>query len=220
MVNQTLADRYLKGTNPIGHSLGDEKNRSAIVGIVRDSKYSSTDEEKMAMAWFSYQQSDSIGNMDIEISTAGNPLALLGEMRRVVREMDPNIPLSKPQILGAAFEETYLRPALFARLAVFFGALAALLVAVGLYGTLAYRVSRRTTEIGVRMALGAPRLRVLWMVLRDSLDLVTAGLIFGLPVAWFASRLMASMLYQLSAHDPLSFFAAALGVLAVSVSPR
>jgi predicted permease len=216
VINQTLADRYLKGTNPIGHYLGDEKNHALIVGVVRDSKYSSTDEEKMPMAWYSYQQSDSIGDLDIEIRTAGNPLALLSEVGRVVREIDPNVPLAKPQILSAAFEETYLRPALFARLAVFFGLLAALLVAVGLYGTLAYSVSRRTTEIGVRMALGAPRSRVLWMVLRDSLYLVAAGLIFGLPLAWFASRLMASMLYQLSAHDPLSLLAAAFGVFAVS----
>jgi ABC-type antimicrobial peptide transport system permease subunit len=78
-------------------------------------------------------------------------------------------------------------------------------------------VNRRTTEIGVRMALGAARWQVLWMVLRDSLYLVTAGLFLGLPLAWFASRLMAPMLYQLSAHDPVSLFCAGLGVLAVSV---
>jgi ABC-type antimicrobial peptide transport system permease subunit len=109
-------------------------------------------------------------------------------------------------------------PALFARLATLFGGLAALLVAIGLYGTLAYRVNRRTTEIGVRMALGAPRSQVLWMVLRDSLYLVAAGLLLGLPLAWFASRLMASMLYQLSAHDPVSLFCAGLGVLVVSIA--
>jgi ABC-type antimicrobial peptide transport system permease subunit len=108
-------------------------------------------------------------------------------------------------------------PALFARLAVFFAILAALLVAVGLYGSLSYRISRRTAEIGVRMALGAARRQVLWMVLRDSLWLVAVGLAVGLPLAWFASRLMASMLYKLSPHDPLSFTVAGLGVLLVSL---
>jgi predicted lysophospholipase L1 biosynthesis ABC-type transport system permease subunit len=173
------------------------------------------------MAWYSYQQADTIDDLDIEVRAVGNaassPTALLPAIRHAVREIDPNVPLDKPQVLSETFEESYLMPALFARLAALFGGLAALPVAIGLYGTLAYRVNRRTTEIGVRMALGAARSQVLRMVLRDSLYLVTAGLLLGLPLAWFASRLMASMLYQLSAHDPVSLFCAGLGVLAVSV---
>jgi ABC-type antimicrobial peptide transport system permease subunit len=133
-------------------------------------------------------------------------------------DLDPNAPLAKPQLLQTGFEETYLMPALFARLAVFFGALAAALVAVGLYGTLAYRVSRRTVEIGLRMALGAPRAEVLWMIVRQSLYLVVAGLIVGVPLAWFTSKLMASMLFRLSHHDSISFIAAGLGMLLVSLA--
>ena len=170
------------------------------------------------MAWFSYEQDPAPQHLDVEIRVAGNPMTLLPEVRRVVREMDPNIPLDKPEVLSEAFAQTYLMPELYARLAVFFAVLAALLVAVGLYGTLAYRVNRRTAEIGVRMALGAARQQVLWMILRDSLYLVAAGLVVGLPLAWFASKLMASMLYRLSAHDPVSFVAAGLGVLVVSLA--
>jgi predicted permease len=222
VVNRTFAERYLKGTNPIGHTLGDPKHPITIVGVVRDSKYRAADEEKISMAWYSYQQADAIDDLDIEVQIAGNatgnPTALLPTIRRAVREIDPNVPLDKPQVLSETFAESYLMPALFARLATLFGGLAALLVAIGLYGTLAYRVNRRTTEIGVRMALGAPRSQVLWMVLRDSLYLVAAGLLLGLPLAWFASRLMASMLYQLSAHDPVSLFCAGLGVLVVSIA--
>jgi len=217
IVNQTLADRYLKGGSPIGHTLGDFKPPATIVGIVRDSKYRSADEEKMPMAWYSYQQFDSIGNMDVEIRTAGDAQALLPAIRSVVRQIDPNIPLGNPQVLAVAYEEGYLMPALVARLAVFFGALAALLVAIGLYGTLSYRVSRRTMEIGLRMALGAARLDVLWMVLRDSLIMVAAGLVIGVPLAWFASRYMTSLLYQLSARDPYSLLTACAGVIAVSL---
>ena len=121
-------------------------------------------------------------------------------------------------VLKAQFEESYLTPALFARLGAFFGALAALLVAVGLYGTLAYRVNRRVAEIGLRMALGAARGQVLWMILRDCLVMVAAGLVLGLPLAWMGSRLMAAMLYQLSPHDPLSLAAAAFGVVLVSLA--
>jgi predicted permease len=218
VVNQTLVDRYLKNTNPIGHLLGNPKYHMTIVGVVRDSKYSSADEDPVAMAWYSYQQDPSPMHMDVEARIAGNPIALLPEIRRVVREMDPDIPLVKPEVLSEGFRETYLMPALYARLAVFFGGLAALLVAVGLYGTLAYRVNRRTAEIGVRMALGAARSQVLWMILGDSLYLVVAGLLVGLPLAWFASKLMASMLYKLSPHDPVSFILAGFGVLAVSVA--
>jgi predicted permease len=211
VINQTLAHRYFGTRNPIGHTLnGSEENRATIVGVVRDSKYTSTDEGPMPMAWFSYQQSDSIGDLDIEIRAMNNPTALLPTVQRTVREIDPTIPLGKPQLISTAFEESYQMPALVARLAVFFGCLAALLVAVGLYGTLAYRVNRRTVEIGVRLALGAQRAEVLWLILRDSLFLVAIGIAAALPLAWLTSRWMASMLYQLSARDPFSFIASAL----------
>jgi predicted permease len=217
VVNQTLVDRYLKETSPIGHTIGYLQHLYTIVGVVRDSKYTGVDEESMPMAWYSYRQFDAAFPMDVEVRVSGNPLNVLPAVRRVVRDMDPNIPLDDPQVLSAVFAQTYLMPTLFARLAVFFAALAALLVAVGLYGALSYRVGRRTAEIGVRMALGAARRQVLWMVLRDSLWLVLAGLVIGLPLAWFGARLMASMLYKLSAHDPLSFVLAGAGVLIVSL---
>lgn len=217
VVNQTLVDRYFKNANPLGHLIGDPRYHIEIVGVVRDNKYASADEEPVPMAWYSYQQDPAPQHMTVELRTAGNAMAMLPALRRVVHEMDPNIPMDKPQMLSATFEESYMMPALFARLAIFFAGLAALLVAVGLYGTLAYRVNRRTNEIGVRMALGAPREQVLWMILRDSLYLVAAGLLIGLPLAWFASKLMASMLFKLSAHDPVSFVVAGLGVLLVSM---
>jgi ABC-type antimicrobial peptide transport system permease subunit len=155
--------------------------------------------------------------MDVEIRVNGDSLALLPAIRNVVRQIDPGIPLGKPQLLSTGYEEGYLMPALVARLAVFFGALAALLVAVGLYGTLSYRVSHRTAEIGLRMALGAARGNVLWMILRDSIYMVAAGLVIGLPLAWLASRSLASQLYQLSAHDPYSLVAACVGVICISL---
>jgi predicted permease len=216
VVNETVARRYFNGTSPIGHALGQGNRQVTIVGVVRDSKYTSADEEAMPMAWYCYEQDPNLGNMDVEVGSQ-SPMRLLPEIRRIVRELDPNAPLQKPAVLSEQFEETYLMPTLFARLGAFFGGLAALLVAVGLYGTLAYRVSRRTLEIGVRMALGAARKQVLWMILRDSLVLIVAGLAVGLPLAWFGSKLMASMLYKLPAHDPVSFVAAGLGVLAVSL---
>jgi len=218
IVNQTLAKRFLKGESPIGHTLGQGKGLVTIVGLVHDHKYTTADEDPMPMAWYCYLQDPNVENMDVEVRAAGNPMTLLPAIRQIVRNMDPNAPVQQPMVLSAQFEESYLMPALFARLGAFFGGLAALLVAVGLYGTLAYRVSRRTLEIGVRMALGAARPQVLWMILSDSLVLIAAGLAVGLPLAWFGSKLMASMLYKLPQHDPVSLLAAAFGVLAVSLA--
>ena len=106
---------------------------------------------------------------------------------------------------AAQFAETYVTPRLFARLALVFGALAALLVATGLYGTLVYRVQRRRSEIGVRMAVGAQRADVLMMVLRESLLIASAGLALGLPMSLAVSRLLRTQLYRLSYLDPASF---------------
>ena len=114
-------------------------------------------------------------------------------------------------------EESYSSEQLFSRLAVFFGALAAFLVAIGLYGTLAYRVSRRTAEIGVRMALGAQRKQVLWMVLRESLIMAVLGVGVGLPLAFAGARLLKSMLFGLSPFDPLTFLLALLGIGGVAL---
>jgi predicted permease len=218
VVNQTLVDRYLKGGSAIGHTVGDAKHVATIVGVVRDSKYASSDEDPMPMIWGSYQQQKVIQNMDIEIRGSGNPINLLPTVRRLVSDLDPNAPLIKPQLLQTGFEETYLMPALLARLAIFFAALAATLVAVGLYGTLSYRVSRRTAEIGVRMALGSARATVLWMIVRESLYLIGTGLIVGLPLAWFTSSLMTSMLFRLSSHDLFSLVAAGVGMLLASLA--
>ena len=118
----------------------------------------------------------------------------------------------------AQFDESYSEARLFARLSIFFGVIAALLVATGLYGTLAYRVGRRTPEIGVRMALGAQRRQVLWMVLRESLLIGAAGIFVGLPLAVAGAKLMRSMLFGVLPGDFLSFAGALLSVILVALA--
>ena len=218
VINETFADRFLPGRNPLGHHVsqcGDPCPQFAIIGVAANSKYSEVREPDLPMAYFPYQQAAGTSTMHFELRTEGMPTALLPDVRRVVREFGPDIPLLQPMTQQAQFEENYRQERLFARLSAFFGLLAALLVAVGLYGTLSYRVSRRTAELGVRMALGAQRRQVLWMVLRESLVMCVAGVLGGLPLAVGAAHVLRSMLFGLGPNDPLSFAGALCGIFFV-----
>jgi ABC-type antimicrobial peptide transport system permease subunit len=170
------------------------------------------------MAYFPYQQIPDIATMQIELRAHGNPDALLPAVEHVVRDLGPDLAPLQPMTQQAQFEASFSQEHLFARLAMFFGLLAALLLATGLYGTLAYRVTRRTSEIGVRMALGARRQQVLWMVLRESLGVSVAGVVLGLPLAIAGARLLRSLLFGLTPSDPLALALAALGTCAVALA--
>jgi predicted permease len=215
VVNETLARRYFPHGSAVGHQIGG-RHRVMIVGVARDSKYRSVDEDPMPMAYYAAMQAATLGTMHIEVRTRGDAGAMLPVLRKVVAEADPNVPLEKPMTQQAQFEQSYTQQKMFAAMGGFFGALAALLVATGLYGTHSFRVSRRTTEIGVRMALGATRMRVLTMVMRESLWILLAGLAAGLPLTYFAIRPLKAMLYQMSPFDPMSFAIAVIAMIAVA----
>jgi ABC-type antimicrobial peptide transport system permease subunit len=171
------------------------------------------------MAFFSYMQQESISTMTVELRTmAGNPQALLPDVRHVMQEIAPDLPLLRPTTQQEQFEQSLSQDRLFARLSAFFGALAVLLVATGLYGTLAYKVSRRTAEIGVRMALGAQRRQVLWMVIRESLGVCLVGALVGLPAAISAARLLRAMLFGLQPGDPFTFASALMCIAIVALT--
>jgi len=169
------------------------------------------------MAYYAEMQASTLGTMQMEVRTRGDAQAMLPVLRKVVAQAYPNVPIEKPMTQLEQFEKSYERQRMFAAMGGFFGALAALLVATGLYGTHSYRVSRRTTEIGVRMALGARRSQILAMVMRESLWILLAGLLAGLPLTYFAIRPLKSMLYQMSPFDPLSFAIAIVAMIAVAI---
>jgi len=136
----------------------------------------------------------------------------------MVQQLDPNLPLIQPITQRAQYDLTISNQMLFARLAGFFGLLAVALVATGLYGTLAYRVNRRTTEIGIRMAMGAERGQVVWMILRDSLILTAAGVSLGIPFAMLVGRALNSYLYGVKPLDGTSYFLAIATVVCVALA--
>ena len=220
MINEEFAKRFLPNTNPLGHTIGTDDGRytMTIIGVVKDHKYRSIDEEPIPMAWYDYAQIPYIGGMNVEMRVHGDPLAILPAARKVVQQLDPNLPLIKPMTQRDQFNTTISQQILFARLAGCFGFLAVVLVATGLYGTLAYRVSMRTAEIGVRMAVGARRGQVVWMILRDSLLLTSAGVVMGVPLAMLVGHALTASLYGVKPLDAISYVLAVVGVCVVALT--
>ncbi len=219
IVNETFAKKYLGSVNAVGHVLSNSKgDQSArIVGVVKDHKYTGITEDAMPMMWTVFTQGGAENELNVEMRVPGDPLAMLPTVRKVIAQIDRDMPLLEPMSQSAVFARSISQQALFARLAGCFGFLAVVLIATGLYGTLAYRVSRRSAEIGVRMALGAQRLQVVWMVLRGSLILTAAGVVVGVPLAMAAGRGLASSLYGMKALDLASYIFAVGGVALVAL---
>jgi predicted permease len=219
IVNELFAKRFLPNENPLGHHLNwrDPQNDAVIVGVVKNHKYRSIEENPIPMQWFVYTQGKTVGEMHFEMRVHGDPVAILPAVRKVVQQLDPNLPLMQPMTQRAQYEQSISQQLLFARLAGFFGLLAVVLVATGLYGTLAYHVNNRTIEIGVRMAVGAKRGQVVWMVLRDSLLMTLIGVVIGVPLAMLVSKALTSALYGVKPYDALSYALAVLGVACVAV---
>lgn len=215
IVNELLAERYFPHQSALGHRV----NGFTIIGVVANHKYRSMQEDPIPMAWWDYAQGPGEGEMTVELRVrSADPLAILPVVQKVVAQMDSNAPLIEPALQREQFETTIAQQVLFARLAEFFGLLAVVLVATGLYGTLAYRVNRRTAEIGVRMAVGARRGQVVWMVLHESLRLTAIGIVLGLPLAGLVGYALASSLYGVRPLDPLSYCFAAAGVALVALA--
>ena len=221
VVNETFVKKYLSDTTPIGHQISiNNRNEKpyTIVGVAADSKYTSVRETARPMAYIPYAQSPREGAMQVELRVAGSPEAFLPAVRRAMVQFAPDVAMLQPMTQIEQFDETLAQDRVFARLASFFGVLAVLLVATGLYGTLAYKVARRTAEIGVRMALGARRPQVLWLVMRESMILCAVGGLVGIAGSVAGVRWLRSMLYGIGPWDPGTFAAAIAGIVLVAVA--
>jgi predicted permease len=220
VVNQAFARRYFGAEDPIGRqivfsSLNDD-SRAEVVGVARDAKYTELRGEPPPTVYVSaLQQVD--GNANFAVRLAAPDAGVLAAIRTAVREIDPTLPVLNLRTQDEQIDRLHAQERLFARLSGSFGLLALGLACVGLYGLMSYAVLRRTAEIGLRMALGAPRAQVLRMILRESLALVCAGLVIGIGAAGAATRLVSSMLFGLSVTDPLTYGVAASVLAAVAL---
>lgn len=217
VVNETFAKMYFHNENPVGKrfSYDDEKpDEIEIVGLARDAKYTSQRDETPPTAYQSWAQTlRGMGYATFEVRTTGDPGSFVGAIRSALREVDSNIPLTNIKSQLERADETLAMERMFAKLLTLFGLVAQLLAAIGLYGVMAYSVSQRTQEIGIRMALGANRFKVLRMILKQGMALTAVGIALGLGCAYVLTKYLeslTSMLFGVKPRDPWTF-----GVIAV-----
>ncbi len=223
VVSEAFAKKFFPNQNPIGRRIGlNESNSPAdieIVGVARAALYNSVKEKEASpVAYVPYTQDlDGLNNMFILLRTAGDPLALAPAVRKTVHDLSASVPIGEVTTQRAQINQTIAEERTFASLCSAFAALALVLACVGLYGTMAYTVARRTSEIGIRVALGAERRGIIWMVLREVFTVAFAGVVIGTSAAWASTRLVESYLFGVKQHDPWVLAAAVL-VLATATA--
>jgi putative ABC transport system permease protein len=220
IVNQTMARRFFPDGGAIGRRWTSETalgpDSPVIVGVVQDAKYMEVRGETPNMV---YRAAGSLplevlGNIEVRVS--GAPATLVPTIRQALAELEPALPVFDVVPLDLRVSRGLTNDRLIASLTSVFGLVALLLACLGLYGTISYGVARRIAELGLRMALGADRAAVAWLVIREALSLVAIGGVMGLPLAFVAGRSIRSMLHGVDAIDPLSYAQAAILLLMVA----
>ena len=232
IVNEAFVREVLNGREPLGVSHGaglvmpgrpPQQMPFEIVGVVKDSPYPDLHTAPRPMLYQTFLQTRTgRGQMVLHVRVSGDPGGVVGRIREVVQAIDRDVPMFEIRTLESEVDAVLVRERLIAVLSGFFGVLALVLVSIGLYGLLSFTVTRRTAEIGVRMALGAARLSVLWMVIRQTLVIAAAGVALGVPLAWIAARLSAvqlsGLLFDLAPTDAATLVLASSVVMLVALA--
>jgi predicted permease len=218
IVNDAVARRYFGDRNPIGQRVNVSiRGGVEIVGVVATTKYESLRDTDSPIVYTHAFQSANMGGLNLTVKTETDSVALGPSIRRAIQNVAP-VPVSPPSTLSARIERTLIKERLIARVLGAFAILALLLASAGLYGVLAYTVTRRTGEIGVRIALGATRGRVLWPVLVESSKLVALGVAIGVSAALALTRLLSTLLYGVTPTDPRVLGGAMLSLFLVALA--
>jgi len=222
IVNETMAKKFFANGQAVGKHMkfgaGDGPLNMEIVGVVKNSLHSDLREKPNTFAYVPYEQESSIRSLTYYVRTAQDPEHTASSIRQVVNELDSSLPIYDVRTFDEQIDQTLSGAKLVAFLALAFGALAAILAAMGIYGLLAYMVTQRTKEIGVRMALGAAPKRVGWMLCREVAWLTATGVVAGIPLAYALSRLVNSMLYGVQAFGVLGVLTAVGALMLVSAA--
>ncbi len=220
LVNDVLAKRYFASENPIGRRIRLSRSDTTwytIVGVVKEVKYDHPAAPPENQVYLSFEQSPASG-MCVLVRARGDPAPLAQSIRAVVRSIDPNQPVSEIQTIAAQIADRVSGERIVAQITAAFGLLALFLAAIGIYGVMAYSVSQRTQEIGVRMALGARSRDVLGMIVRQGMGVVLGGMLAGVAGAFAMARLLATFLYGVKPDDAITFSASFLVLAAVALA--
>ena len=226
VVNQTFANKFFPNQNAIGKRFTYDTSKPdelEIIGVARDAKYARQRDDVPPTVYGSFRQERPMSSAVFEVRTAGDPTATVASVRSVVRDIDANLPLMSIMTQVEQADETLRMERLFAKLLTLFALLAQQLAAIGLFGVLAYTVSQRTHEIGIRMALGANRASVLRMIVWQGMVLATLGVILGLVGAYVLTKYLESwvslsqMLFGVKVSDPLTYGVIALLLMLVAL---
>jgi len=219
VVNETLAKRHFGDQEPLGKRFaipGTPYKEAEVVGVVADSRVRDVRSDAPSVLYMAFAQFPTTEEMKFAIRTIGSPASVVARIRNELEGIDKNLVVDRVETAKALVDGTLFQERALATLTSFFGVLGLLLAAIGLYGVMAYSVSLRTVELGIRMALGADRWAVLRMVMWQGLQLVAAGILAGLAGAFGLTRMIASQLFGISALDPLTLTAVSLSLAAVA----
>ena len=221
IVSEKFAQYYFGNRGAVGRHLGFGSDPGTptdieIVGVVGDTRYETMKSPIPREVYFPYLQRPAANLMTAYVRTPRMPDQIFPELREAVRRLDADLPVYQMKSVDKQKEDSLAVERLAAALSISFGVLATVLAAVGLYGVMAFLVTRRTREIGIRMALGASARKVVWLVVRDALVLVAAGTAIGLPAALLLTRLLASQLFGIAPNDPMVIALAMFGIAAVA----
>ena len=217
-----MAKTLFPSANPIGRRYyidtpKEPQNAVDVVGVVGDVKTGDLTEGPRLLDYLPYTQY-AWGFGDFEVRYTGDFATMANAVQQTIHSINHTLPISDITTLDEQVARTYTNQRLVAQLSTFFGLLAVLLSAIGIYGLMSYVVSRRTNEIGIRMALGSPRSNVSWLVMREIILLVAAGVVIGIPATFAGGRLVASMLFGIKGADPISLTAAALLLVVIATA--
>ena len=220
IINETMARRYWGDTSPIGRRFGFGRQQATdieIVGVVKDVRSQELRAEAPRFVYIPYLQDESLTQLTYYVRAEGDESAVATAIRQTVQRLDPNLPVFDLKPMEIQVGESLFVERMVAALSVAFGALATVLAAIGLYGVMSYAVARRTREIGIRMALGAARRSVLWLVLKEVAVLAVLGVAGGLAGAFYVTRRVESQLFGVAPNDPLTLVAAVIMLLVVAL---
>jgi predicted permease len=222
IINETAAKKYFPNQNPIGQRLGqnlEDSGKTEIIGVIRDTKYDSVRDAAPPTMYTPFRGGfTSARSLTVMVRTAGEPASLTETVRTAMQQIDPDVPMTGITTQSEQVEGRFAQERLFALAYSLFGVLALLLACIGLFGLMSYSVSRRTNEIGIRMALGAQRAGVVGMVLRESMLMVVIGVVVGLAGAIAGGRFVQSVLFGLTPTDVWTISGAIAATILVSLA--